>query len=192
MTLDEIVRNYIRQHRPSGQADAAFFNGLASPAEAISHAVRPYGRKHCHQYLIPPALLDEAERRLQRIAPDLVQAKDFTALHGLVERKAGSIHGIGELTVYDIAHRVGMYLGKVPEFVYLHRGTKKGAAVLSFRGKVLDPRLLPSAFSLLTAAEIEDCLCIYTHELAGGKPPGRIPAATNRCLRERPRARPRC
>jgi hypothetical protein len=62
--------------------------------------------------------------------------------------------------MYDLAHRIGMHLGKLSELVYLHSGTKKGAAVLGFDGKVLDPRLLLSPFSRLTPAEIEDCLCV--------------------------------
>jgi hypothetical protein len=69
--------------------------------------------------------------------------------------------------VYDIAHRIGAYLGKPPALVYLHRGTKKGAANLGFRGETLDPAMLPSPFSRLTPSEIEDCLCIYKDELRG-------------------------
>jgi hypothetical protein len=192
MTLDEIVGNYIREYRPRGQAEARFFRSRVSLVEAISHAVRPGGRKHSHQYLIPPVLLDEAERRLLRSAPHLVKAGDFQGLHGVIEREIGSIHGIGELTVYDIVHRLGMHLRTAPEFVYLHRGTKVGAGILGFRGEVLDPHLLPSAFLRLTAAEIEDCLCIYKHELSGGGAWMRPLTATRRCIPERQRVHSRC
>jgi hypothetical protein len=192
MTLDEIVADYIRDYRPRGQAEARFFRSLASLAESISHAVRPGGRKHSHQYLIAPALLDEAERRLRRAAPELAPAMDFAVLYSLVERDAGSIHGIGELAVYDIAHRIGMHLGKAPELVYLHRGARKGAAILGFRGKTLAPKLLPPAFSRLTAAEIEDCLCIYKRELAGVAPRVRPLTGTNHCLPERPHVHSKC
>jgi hypothetical protein len=78
----------------------------------------------------------------------------------MVEREIGSVQGIGKLMVYDIAHRIGAYLGKSPMLVYLHRGTKEGAAVLGFHGETLDPAVLPTAFSQLTPTEIEDCLCI--------------------------------
>jgi hypothetical protein len=192
MKLDEIVADYIRDYRPRGQAEARFFRSLGSLAEAIGHAARPRGCKHPHQYLIPPALLDEAERRLRRAAPELTLAIDFAVLYGLVKRDAGSIRGIGELAVYDIAHRIGMHCGKAPELVYLHRGAREGAAILGFRGKTLDPKRLPSAFSRLTAAEIEDCLCIYKRELAGLAPKMRPPGATSYCLPETPRVRSRC
>ena len=192
MTLDEIVTDYIQHYRPRGRAEADFFGGLASLPEAISHAVRPRGRKHSHQNLIPSVLLDEAERRLQLAAPELAHATDFAALYDLVGRHAGAIHGIGELTVYDISHRIGIYLGKPPELVYLHRGVKDGAAVLGFRGKTLDTRLLPSAFSRLTAAEIEDCLCIYKRDLAGVVSRLRPLAARRHRLQQKPRARSKC
>jgi len=44
----------------------------------------------------------------------------------VVKREIGSVHGMGKLLVYDIAHRIGAYFGKSPALVYLHRGTKKG------------------------------------------------------------------
>ncbi len=49
----------------------------------------------------------------------------FAELHGLVEREIGSMRGIGALTVYDVAHRIGAFLGKPPGLVYLHAGTRE-------------------------------------------------------------------
>jgi hypothetical protein len=80
-----------------------------------------------------------------------------------------AIHGIGALMIYDIAHRIGAYFGKAPSLVYLHQGTKEGAAILGFNCETLDPAVLPAPFSKLTPAEIEDCLCIYKDELRGGR-----------------------
>jgi hypothetical protein len=192
MTLDEIVTSYIQDYRAPGQAEVRFFRSLASFTEVIGNAVRPGGHKHSHQYLIPRISLDEAERRLQSAAPELTQAADFACLHDVVVHAAGSIRGIGALAVYDIAHRIGMHLGKSPEFVYLHRGAKDGAAILGLRGKTLNPKLLPPAFSRLTAAEIEDCLCIYKHELASGTPSARPLATAHRCLSARQHVPSRC
>lgn len=93
----------------------------------------------------------------------------FDALHEAVKREIASVHGIGKLMVYDIAHRIGAYLGKPPTLIYLHRGTKEGAAVLGFRGETLDPAKLPSAFARLAPAEIEDCLRIYKDQLQGAR-----------------------
>jgi hypothetical protein len=128
----------------------------------------PNGKRHPHQRRLSKAVLEESERRLQRRARSLRHAPDFSALHRIVESEIGSISGIGPLTIYDVAHRVGACLGKAPELVYLHAGTNKGAAVFGLSGKAIHTDKLPIAFSRLSAAECEDCLCIYKDQLRGG------------------------
>jgi hypothetical protein len=167
MTYEDVVSDYIRDIRDAARAEMRLFKNQPSLAEAISNAVRPGGRKHRHQYRIPSRSLDETERRLTEIAAALLQAPDFTALHQTVEGTIRPIRGIGKLTVYDIAHRLGAFLGKAPTLVYLHTGTKTGAAALGLRGETIRPDMLPAAFSRLSAAEIEDCLCIYNNRLRG-------------------------
>jgi hypothetical protein len=51
--------------------------------------------------------------------------------------------------------------------VYLHSGTRDGARALGLgRGRdTLRKHELPREFEELTAAEIEDCLCIYKDAL---------------------------
>jgi hypothetical protein len=170
MTLEEIVSDYIREYRAVAQAEMDTFRAERSRVAAIRRAALcefPGGKRHPHQYLIPKRLLELAEGRLQAAAKQLAHAKDFDALHEIVKREIGSVHGIGKLMVYDIAQRLGAYFGKAPELVYLHRGTKEGAAILGFRGETLDPAKLPSAFKRLAPAEIEDCLCIYKDQFRG-------------------------
>jgi hypothetical protein len=109
----------------------------------ISKGCGKGGKRHSHQCLIPRRLLEIAEERLQAAANRLARAPDFDALHGIVQSQIESVRGIGKLMVYDIAHRIGAYLRKEPTLVYLHRGTKEGAAILGFRGETLDPANLP-------------------------------------------------
>jgi len=97
-----------------------------------------------------------------------VKAADFAALHRLVEDQIGGIKGVGDLTVYDIAHRIGARFGKVPERVYLHAGTRIGARAFDISGASFDPKILPQPFSRLAPSEIEDCLCIHKDELRDG------------------------
>jgi hypothetical protein len=168
MTLDEIVSDYIREYRADARVEMATFRNEKSRTSAIRRASLCEfrdGKRHPHQYLIPKRVLELAEERLQAAAKRLAGAADFDALHDMVQREIGSVHGIGTLMVYDIAHRLGAYFRKSPTLVYLHRGTKEGAAALGFRGETLDPAALPSALSRLTPAEIEDCLCIYKDQL---------------------------
>lgn len=168
MTLDQIVVDYIRVYRGAARSEMQFYEKQRSPASAIQKAalcVRPDGKRHAHQCRTPKAVLQKIGIRLQSVEPGLKGAVDFSALHGLVEREIGGIRGVGALTVYDIAQRLGAYFGKSPALVYLHAGTRKGAAVFGIKGDSFLPARLPRAFSRLTAAEIEDCLCIYKKQL---------------------------
>jgi hypothetical protein len=168
MTLDDIVSDYIREYRERARAEMRFFEIQRTPATAIRKAALcelPSGKRHPHQRRIPKYLLEQAEARLQAIGRKLANAADFSALHRLVGSEIGSIKGIGGLTVYDIAHRIGAHFGKAPKLVYLHAGTRAGARVFNVSGDSFDPRTLPKAFSHLAASEIEDCLCIYKDEL---------------------------
>jgi len=192
MTLDEIVNDYIREYRDDARAEMDIFRCEKSRASAIRRAALsqfPNGKRHPHQRLTPQRLLDLAEGRLQVTAKRLAGASDFDALHEIVKHEIGSVHGIGKLMVYDIAHRIGAYLGKSPTLVYLHRGTKEGAAILGLRGDTLDPAMLPRAFSRLTPAEIEDCLCIYKEQLLDGREgfscrsKSRVARRLRRCVR---------
>ena len=168
MTFDDIVADYIREYRDDARAEMRFFEIQRSPTEAIRKAAlcqMPGGKRHPHQRRIPRVLLEQVEGRLQGIRRKLAKAPDFATVHRLVRDEAGSIRGIGGLTVYDISHRIGAYFGKAPELVYLHAGTKTGARTFSIGGEAFDPEILPKPFSRLAPAEIEDCLCIYKDEL---------------------------
>lgn len=171
MTFDEIVSAYIREYRDDARREMRFFKIQRHASEVIRKAALcelPDGKRHPHQYRIPGLSLEEAEARLQAIAKKLERAGDFESLHDLVEAEIASIDRISELTIYDIAHRIGAYLGKTPRLVYLHRGTRIGATAFGLRGRTIDPKQLPAAFSRLMPAEIEDCLCIYKDELKAG------------------------
>ena len=191
MTVDEIVAAYIRDCRAGARAEMREFQRLASLTDAIRHAARchwlccsnpPEFKKHPHQYRMPRALLDAAEHRLQNASDTLSAAADFEALHDIADKTIGKKQGLGELAVYDIAHRIGAFLGKEPTLVYLHTGTREGARELGFTGKTLNPALLPAPFSRLTPAEIEDCLCIYKDELSTGQLRARVSQPISRCI----------
>lgn len=171
MTLDEIVSDYIREYRDHARKEMRFFEIQRSPSKAIRKAALcelPSGKRHPHQRRISRALLEQVEARLQGISRKLAGASSFDELHRAVEDEVGSLKGIGALTVYDIAQRIGAHFRKVPQRVYLHAGTKTGARTFGISGDSFDPKVLPKAFSRLAASEIEDCLCIYKDELRGG------------------------
>jgi hypothetical protein len=170
MTFDEVVSDYIHEFRDDAREEMRDFEIERSPSAAIRRAALcewQDGKRHPHQRRIPRALLEQIEGRLQANRRHLAQAGDFAALHKLLDEEIGSIKGIGALTVYDIAHRIGAFFGKAPERVYLHAGTRIGARAFNITGDSFDPEILPQPFSRLSPAEIEDCLCIYKDELHG-------------------------
>ena len=170
MTFGEIVSDYIQEYRDRARAEMRFFKIQRSPSAAIRKAALcelPSGKRPPHQRRIPGALLEQVEARLQGIGRKLASAANFAVLHRAVDEEIGGIKGIGALTVYDIAHRIGAHFEKSPERVYLHAGTRTGARMFNIGGDSFDPKILPKAFLRLAPSEIEDCLCIYD-ELRGG------------------------
>lgn len=127
------------------------------------------GKRHPHQYRISRAVLERAATKLRAQSGKLRKAANFDALHQSVDHAIGSLKGIGPLACYDIAHRLGARRGLALEKVYLHSGTLTGARNLGLvkRGqRTFEIGDLPTEFRKLSAAEIEDCLCIYKDCLA--------------------------
>jgi hypothetical protein len=195
MTLDQIVDDFIRTCRASIDADLEAFRNLPSLGLAIRHGALchwlPEFKRHPHQCRIPRLLLETAERKLQRKARVLSRAANFEALYDAIYDRI-RCDGIGPLTIYDIAQRIGAFLGKAPRLVYLHRGTRVGARRLGFTGDTLDPALLPPAFSRLSPAEIEDCLCIYKDYFVASQLRTRIPRRGRGCIASPSRRARKC
>lgn len=101
------------------------------------------------------------------------RAKSFDELHALVSNSR--ISGVGDLTCYDVAHRIGAYLRLKPTMVYLHAGADGGAKVLGLarrRGRLLVEGL-PLEFQDLSPEEVEDILCIFKSFFVTGELNGR-------------------
>lgn len=172
MTIETCVNDYIRRFRKGASDEMAFFANQPTLSEAIrisARSGREDGKRHPHQCRILGSVLREAEQKLHECAETLQAANDFDALLAAVDSIIRPIHGIGELAVYDIAHRLGAFLNLEPQKVHLHQGTRVGAASLGFHGSFINRDDLPAAFSPLSAAEVEDCLCIYKDDLVREK-----------------------
>lgn len=94
---------------------------------------------------------------------------DFEELYEAVKQLIGSISGIGFVTIYDTARRIG-YLLKEPIFpiayVYLHYNKVNAAARSIFRRKFeyREPTItFACEFKCLPSICIENLLCIYAH-----------------------------
>lgn len=168
-TYKDIVAAYIRDKRSIAARELGSYAVLPSLRIAVQFAALSqdpvFRKRHPHQTRIPQKTLVQARDRLLRA--DMEGCRSFHELFVTVHNAIGSIHGIGDLTVYDIATRIGAYLRLEPNRVYLHAGTRVGASsVLLVRGRAwfsLDE--LPDAFAKLKPREIEDCFCIFKDAL---------------------------
>jgi hypothetical protein len=169
MNLADIVKTYSKYYAAENKRYLQYYQTRRTLKEAVEKsalAELPNGKRYSHQYRIPHSVLVKAKKALLKV--NLINCKTFDELHQLVTRKIGLIHGIGELTIYDTAHRLGSYLNLEPEYVYLHAGTRAGAKALNpgFKSKKLIKAELPPEFQKLSPDQIEDCLCIFESDLA--------------------------
>lgn len=170
-TYDAIIRAYEIKHQTNALDEIRFYFTRKSLSDAVQLAAtarREDGSKHSHQWRIPNQVLKRFASRLHAIQKEIKRAQSFHSLWSLVRREGNQIKGIGELTVYDTAHRIGAFLGMEPDFIYLHAGTRMGAKALGLNveGSYMVMSLVPVAFRRLKAHEIEDCLCIYKAQFA--------------------------
>ena len=171
LSFADVVQDYIRQYRANAGRELAFYRGMNSLDQAIEKAGNAEcedGTKYDHQWRIPTPTLARAAKALLAKRAEISKCSNFQNLIDLVKGTLGPMKGIGELALYDTALRIGARLEIEPEYVYLHRGTRKGAKALGLasRHKYLKVSELPKEFARLKPREIEDCLCIYAIELS--------------------------
>lgn len=98
------------------------------------------------------------------------QFNDFEELYEAVKQLIGHINGIGYVTIYDTARRIGYLLRKpiIPcAYVYLHynKVNKAAQSIIGRKLKYREPALIFFPyFCSFPSIEIEDLLCIYSDE----------------------------
>lgn len=170
ITLESIVEQYLADHAEKADGELRFFESQKSVRDAVrlaGLAQGPSGKRFDHQRRIPSPVLEKSAQILNCALQQLSGAHSFHDLYQLVAALIGPISGIGDLTIYDTALRIGAKFRIYPERVYLHAGTKQGAKYLrlSYRRRWLVVGELPQAFQRLKPYQVEDVLCIYKNEL---------------------------
>jgi hypothetical protein len=157
--------------------------------QAVERAVRARdaeGKHHNHQSKVDLTARIEFGRRIFHGKKDWLgrihAAKEdglewltpFDAMHDWFD--AIKPYGIGPVTVYDVAVRIGAFLEIEPEQVYMHAGVRQGMKALGQAlgnhpaGKRLAgahklqrvPKyLLPKPLRSMKADDVEDILCTY-------------------------------
>lgn len=136
---------------------------LLSAIRVAALAENNHLKRHPHQYRLQKVKMQAFLENLVENSNAIGKAQYFDDLYNIVDRC--KVKGVARLAVYDTANRIGRYLGLNPQFIYLHAGTRKGVEKLI--GKVVDSKIskdqLPEPFksSNLSAAELEDIMCIY-------------------------------
>lgn len=90
-----------------------------------------------HQWRVRHRAINSIWERLQDLKECIASARDFEELYKIIEENR--VPDIGDLTIYDIAVRVGyLQTPKVlpQEFVYIHAGAKKGVKALCQHGLI--------------------------------------------------------
>jgi hypothetical protein len=167
-TLDGIVAAYLRDHAEGEARYLRFYKIQKTLPDAISKAALaelPNGGRFSHQWRIPGPVLAQARDALLKL--DYSTVRTFAELYEKVAVPLRPIRGIGLLTIYDTAHRIGAFLKLSPEQVYLHAGVRTGAKALGLGDwqSKLPMSVFPPVFQRLRPEQVEDCLCIYKSHL---------------------------
>lgn len=164
------IQEYRRDYQQRERAEMDYYRrmgNLRAAIEAVALALTPRGKRHPHQYRLPLRVLQEMRDRLVSQSTALRQCRSFDEIHNLV-RHCG-VPGFGELAQYDAAMRLGAHLAHLPDKVYLHAGTGKGAEALGLDTSrpTLEMKELPLPLQVMEAFEVEDILCIYKARFIG-------------------------
>jgi hypothetical protein len=141
--------------------------------DTLQNVLKKYGYgknmddKYVHLNRLKKDSLEEAGKKLRELENKFVESKNFDEIFNTIQNKIeAEIKGIGEMYTYDTALSIGHKLGILPEFIYLHRGTRKGAKLLDIKlereikiSKNIEG--MPKEFQIFEPYEIEDILCLY-------------------------------
>jgi len=168
--LETLVEEYLGKYSGDHLVDLESFidpSGDERTLYLAATARNRDGKKHPHQRRIPLATLEAGASTLLSHLVDLQSCKSFDQLHVLVQSITEGIKGLGPLYIYDTALRFGYSKKLVPEMVYLHSGTLKGARKLGLRSTTMTllKEHLPSGLSRLSSMDTEDFLCRFKNRL---------------------------
>jgi hypothetical protein len=182
-TLDACIRDFLWRRAPGGGMDvkADDIPAMCAAAETFTEAVwiacaskRANGKMHSHQTKVSVVARREfGWAIIETVGPlvdRLVVLNSFNVWHDRLWEVRPS--GIGPLTVYDVATRIGAYLRLEPKDIYLHTGARLGwEALMGARARSngltarVPPERWPVPLRRLSADMAEDFLCTYRDAL---------------------------
>jgi hypothetical protein len=136
--------------------------------EAVRRAVEARdanGKHHNHQSKVDITARRKFGARIVKRRKRIEHMREFDRIHDCLD--SFKPYGVGPVTVYDVAVRLGAYMGIVPQSVYLHAGVRLGLKalmpddpeILKLKRVPLD--MFPKELAALPADDVEDILCTY-------------------------------
>jgi hypothetical protein len=167
--LSRLACRFKRERKNVWDRERKHYSQVRNLSEAIDAALglRPNDVIPDHQRRVGRVALTLARRHLLQRKASLTAARNFCELHNVIERVSEHVPRFGKLAVYDVAWRLGVYLKKKPDLVYLHAGTKEGALALGLGGNKAELNAFPAALQIMPPAQLEDFLCICRAALRG-------------------------
>lgn len=169
--LQVLVREYIEQRGNCYEIENRWWGDRTLTwEEAVARAWQSRlenAKMHSHQYRVANKLAEGLEVALA----DRMQPEDFTdfqSLYDWVKSIAGRVKGLGSITAYDVARRLGAWLKLEPVVVYLHGGTTTGAKKFGVEGEIAPLDGFPQEIQALGATHAENFLCIYKDRIPYG------------------------
>jgi hypothetical protein len=168
--LERIIKHYKLKSRKPIDSHILFCKAQKTLKDAIEVAAKSIDENnkiHFHQRRVEKTELNRLVEGLLLREDEIKSAKDFDEIYSIVNATKNEY--ITEITVYDVAQRIGAYLNIVPDKIYLQSGTRTGAENLL--GHLSDKKFLlredlPSPFQRpdFTLEDIEDILFQYKDE----------------------------
>lgn len=175
-SLEALVRDFKwrfpRERRDTVYTLCATAPNLRVAIKLATDSIKADGKHHNHQVKVRKESRDKLAGILTGY-DKLNYMTNFHELWSLIDLVKP--WGIGPLTVYDVATRIGAYLGLEPEYLYLHTGARAGLIALARSRR---NGFVPAAYrtqpfviqrhiedlglpGILTMDECEDFLCTY-------------------------------
>jgi hypothetical protein len=170
IALDSLVHQYQTDQAKRLTTLRDCMNSLPDLESAIKRStIRSNGKPYRHQNNCGKNRMLKAQAILLSEESTLRGFNSFDDLHRIVHSLIEMPH-IGDLAIYDISLRLGMYLNLLPEEVYLHCGTTEGAKALGLsvrKRTTITVDELPTELAVLSCMELEDFLCLFAGHFEG-------------------------
>lgn len=174
-SITALWKDYMERYVNSGRGDPALPWTLKADDldEAIHRACMSRGEDGTlwhHQGRVWQHNLEAYEKNLlEDYADAIYDCEHFSDLFAICHKCADETPGIGPVTEYDVAMRLGGWLDLEPEHLYFHAGVTEGLRALGVvlpRGVFrIDREKLPEFFHDKNLDIVESFLCGYRSEI---------------------------